>query len=188
MAPNPYAAPEAHGGPSGHGHGYGYGHGGMVSVRGDVLVVQKNAELPPVCMKCGTRDNIVRRQLKLSWTPVWARLSVLVCTLVGLIAMLVTTKRAQLAAPLCAPCNARWSAAIAAIVGGVVALIVGMMSMGAFDEPAIGGLVFFVVLAGFIGLMVGVVKPRTLQVAKIDDHVIELKGVHPVACRAFTGG
>ena len=183
MSPNPYAAPSAHAGPP----GYGNGHGSPVSVRGDVLIVPKNADLPNVCMKCGTQENIVRRQGKFSWTPVWARLLVLVCTVAAIVAILITTKRGQLSMPLCAPCNARWSGAIAALVGVVVALIVGIMCLGAFDQPAIGIGLFFAILAGFIGVMVSVVKPRILQVHKIDDQVIELKGVHPTACRIFTG-
>ena len=46
---------------------------------------------------------------------------------------------------------------------------------------------FFVVLAAFIGLMLGFVKPRMLQVHKIDDQNVELKGVHPEAARAIAG-
>ena len=186
MSPNPYAAPAAHGGPAG--HGYGHGHGAQASLRGDVLVVQKDAALPAVCMKCGTQENIVRRQGKFSWTPAWARLLVLVCTIGALVAILLTTKRGQLSMPLCASCNARWSGAIGALIGGVVALVFGVFALGAFDEPAFGAVLFFVILAAFVGVMVGVVKPRILQVHKIDDHVIELKGVHPEASRIFTGG
>lgn len=183
MAPNPYAAPSAHGGPHVHGGGTG-----QVSVRGDVLVVAKESALPGVCFKCGTQENIVRRDAKFSWTPTWARLSVILCTIGGLIAILVTTKKARLALPLCAPCNARWSSAIAALIGGVVALVAGIFSFRLFDEPAIGAVFFFVCFGAFLGLMLGFVRPRILQVHKIDDHVIELKGVHPVACRVLTGG
>jgi len=139
-------------------------------------------------MKCGAQENIVRRDMKLSWTPTWARLSVILCTMAGLIAVLVTTKRARLAMPLCAPCNARWSSALAAVIGAVVVLFAGLMSFGAFDSPAVGGVVFFVSLATFVATGVGFARPRMLQVNKIDDHVVELKGVHPVACRVLTGG
>ena len=158
-----------------------------MSVRGDVLVVEKNADLPAVCMKCGTQENIVRRQAKFSWTPVWARFLVLVCMIGAVVAILLTTKRGQLSLPLCARCNGRWSGAIAALVGSIVALLVSVFGVGAFDEPAIGAALCCLVLVGFVVILAGVVKPRTLQVQKIDDHVIELKGVHPIACRVFTG-
>jgi hypothetical protein len=184
MALNPYAAPSAHGGP----HGYGAGTGSPVTLRGDVLIVPKNAALPNVCMKCGTQENIVRRTAKFSWTPIWARFSILICTVVGLVVIAITTKRGQLSVPLCTPCNARWSSAVVALIAGVVALIAGIMSFSLFDEPAIGAVLFFVSLAGCIGLGVGVVKPRMLQVHKIDDHVIELKGCNPIAARVIVGG
>jgi hypothetical protein len=181
MAQNPYAAPNPHG------SSFGYVNGSQATLLGDVLAIRKDAALPDVCMKCGTHDSIVRRQAKFSWTPMWARLSIVLCTIVGLIAMAVTTKRATLSLPLCAPCNARWSSAVVALIVGIVALVGGVFTFRLFDEPAVGGVLFFVCLAGFIGIAIGYVKPRMLQVHKIDDQMIELKGFHPGAARVLTG-
>jgi hypothetical protein len=156
-------------------------------MQGDVLVLQKHATaLPAVCMKCGTTHDIQRRKAKFQWTPMWARMMIVLCTIGGAIAMLVTTKKAQLDIPLCAPCNARWGQAVAAIIGGVVALVLAIVGIGQLHEA--GAVVFFVVLAAFIGLMLAFVKPRMLQVQKIDDQNVELKGVHPEAARAIVGG
>jgi hypothetical protein len=182
--PNPYAAPSAQG-PHGYGHS---GGGGGASLRGDVLVVERNANLASVCMKCGTHDGIIRRQAKFSWSPTWARLSVIFCTIGGAIALAITTKRAQLAVPLCVPCNARWSSAVGALIAGIVLLVLGIFSFRLSSEPAFGGIFFFVALAAFVGLAIGFVKPRMLQVNKIDDAFIELKGVHPSAARELSGG
>ena len=172
MTANPYAAPTAGASP--------YGASGVRSyyaaMQGDVLVLQKHAPaLPGVCMKCGTTHDIQRRNVKFQWTPMWARM----------IAMLVTTKKAQLEIPLCAPCNAKWGQAVAALIGGIVALVLSIFGIGQLHE--VGGILFFVVLAAFIGLMLGFVKPRMLQVHKIDDQNVELKGVHPEAARAIAG-
>ena len=182
MTANPYAAPTAGASP--------YGAGGVRSyyaaMQGDVLVLQKHAPaLPGVCMKCGTTHDIQRRNVKFQWTPMWARMMVVLCTIGGAIAMLVTTKKAQLEIPLCAPCNAKWGQAVAALIGGIVALVLSIFGIGQLHE--VGGILFFVVLAAFIGLMLGFVKPRMLQVHKIDDQNVELKGVHPEAARAIAG-
>jgi hypothetical protein len=180
MIANPYAAPTA---PV---------HGGGVrsyfaTMQGEVLVLQKQSPaLPAVCMKCGTTHDIQRRNAKFQWTPMWARMMVVLCTIGGAIAMLLTTKKAQLDIPLCAPCNARWGQAVAALIGGIVALVLSIFAIGQFHE--VGGILFGVVLVGFIGLALGFVKPRMLQVNKIDDQNVELKGVHPEAARAIVGG
>ena len=178
MIGNPYAAPTA---PS-----YGGGvRSYFATMHGDVLVVQKQAALPPVCMKCGTNHDIQRRSAKFQWTPMWARMMVVLCTIGGAIAMLLTTKKAQLDVPLCAPCNARWGQAVAALVGGIVALVLSIFGIGQLHE--VGGILFVVVLAGFIGLMFAFVRPRMLQVHKIDEQNVELKGVHPAAAQAIVG-
>jgi hypothetical protein len=117
---NPYASPAA---PDGAYGGTGGGGTGSARLEGDVLVVSKGAALRSVCLKCGKRDGIVRRDAKFQWTPMWARLSVVFCTLGGLIAILVTTKRGNLSVPLCVPCNRRWGQAVTAIVLGAVGLV-----------------------------------------------------------------
>jgi hypothetical protein len=179
MIANPYAAPTA---PAHAGGVRSY----FATMQGEVLVLQKHATaLPAVCMKCGTTHDIQRRSAKFQWTPMWARMMVVLCTIGGAIAMLVTTKKAQLDIPLCAPCNAKWGQAIAATVVGIVALVLSLFGIGQLHE--VGAVVFFVALAGFIGLMLGFVKPRMLQVHKIDDQNVELKGVHPEAARAIVG-
>lgn len=167
---------------------YGSGNQGYARLEGDVLVVAKETYLPDICIKCGSKEGIVRRQAKFQWTPVWARLSILVCTLLGLILMLVTTKKGNLPLPLCSPCNTRWGQAIAVLFGSITALVLGIFSFQLFDEPAIGGGLFLVILVAFIGLMFGFVRPRMLHVHKIDDQFIELKGFHAGAAREMTGG
>lgn len=186
-ASNPYAAPVAghfpHAAPGAHGLRPYY-----AALNGDVLVVQKDAALPDVCMKCGTQHGIVRRSAKFQWTPVWARLMLVLCTVPGVIAMLVTTKKAPMQIPLCAPCNARWGQAVAALVVGIVALVGAVLSLRVLDDSGVGGIGFFVVLAGFFALAIGFVRPRMLQAHKIDERNVELKGVHPSAAQTILGG
>ena len=185
LGSNPYAPPavaSAAYGPTASGVRSYY-----AALNGDVLVVQKEAALPPVCMKCGTKHEITRRNAKFQWTPMWARLMIVFCTLPGLIAMLATTKRGRLELPLCVACNARWGQAVAAIVVGIVALVGALLTLRSFDEPAIGAVLFFVGLVAFLGLVLGFAKPRLLQVHKIDERNVELKGFHPDAARVIVG-
>ncbi len=180
MTPNPYAAPGAPF-PSA-----GGGATGGATLEGDVLVVSKHGHLPDVCIKCAARENIVRRDAKLSWTPTWARLSVVFCTVLGAVAILVTTKRAQLSLPLCAPCNAGWSTASKALIAAVIGLVIGLMSFS-YVDPTIGAVVAGLGIAGFVLVMLLFVRPRMVQVVLIDDHVVKLKGFHADAGRILAG-
>jgi tetrahydromethanopterin S-methyltransferase subunit C len=154
---------------------------------GDLLVVSRDAELPSVCMKCGMRDEIVRRNVKFQWTPVWARF--LVFCLVGAIIMLVTTKRANLEVPLCVRCDAQWGTARTGTIVGVVALLAALVAMRVSDEHGALALgVLAVVLAAFVTFSVLYVRPRMLQVKRIDDAELTLKGVAPAAAEYISGG
>jgi hypothetical protein len=178
---NPYAAPGA---PVG-----SHGSGGSARLEGDVLVVTKDAAMPSVCIKCGTHDGIMRRQAKFQWTPVWARISIVLCTVGGLIAILVTTKRATLAVPLCVPCNQRWGQAVVALIVGIVALVgsVFLLTTGR-DDPTLGFVGFGIAFVAFLVIMLAFVKPRMLQVDKIDDREVRLKGFHPGAGQEIANG
>ena len=182
MTPNPYAAPAA--APATPGPHDGAGAARLV---GDVLVVRKDAALPAVCLKCGARDGIMHRPAKFQWTPLWARLMVVFCTLPGAIAMLVTTKKAALAVPLCPPCNARWSAARNVTGARVAAILVGVLGSQVLGDPAFFGLALLVTITAFVVAMVAFVRPRMLQVQKIDAQELELKGFHPGAAAEIAG-
>lgn len=153
----------------------------------EALVVSRDAELPAVCMKCGAHDGIVRRNVKLQWTPAWARF--LVFCVVGAILVLVTTKRTTLDVPLCARCNARWSAARNAAIGSAIAFIASFVVFRFGDERRELGLaLFFAALTGFVALSIAYVRPRMLQVKRIDDAEITFKGVAPSAAQEIVEG
>jgi hypothetical protein len=178
---NPYASPASSPG------GGGTGTGGTARLQGDALVVSRDASLPSVCIKCGSHDGITRRDAKFQWTPMWARMLVLVCTPGALIAILVTTKRANLSVPLCVPCNQRWGQAATLLIVAILALVSPLaLLMLSHDDPslALGG--FGLGFVFFLVVMLAVVKPRMLQVNLIDDREIHLKGFHPEAAREIT--
>ena len=131
----------------------------------------------------------MRRQAKFQWTPMWARLSVVFCTILGLIAILTTTKRASLSVPLCVPCNQKWGQAVAALVVSVVGLVGSILLFRfASDEPGIAFGAFGIAFVFFLVVMIAFVKPRMLQVDKIDENEIRLKGFNPAAGQEIANG
>lgn len=185
-APNPYAPPSDE---AASGNKSNKRRRGRYTARlaGESLVVSLDAALPAVCMKCGVRDEIVRRKVDFQWTPVWARF--LVFCAIGVIIMLVTRKRASLEVPLCVGCDKRWGAARTVAIVGAVALVAAFVLMRTSDEQrAIGlGLLLAAVVA-FVATSIVYVRPRVLQAKSIDAAEITLKGVAPAAAQAIVDG
>lgn len=187
---NPYAPPQQQWGAPPPGYGPPpTGMPGQARFEGDQLVVVKNAQLPHVCLKCGTRDQVQKVKKKFQWTPVWARMLVLVCTPAALVAMLVTQKRGELDVPLCARCKSRWTSAILALVGAVLLLIVSPFGFAlAPREPAVGIIFFFLAFAAFFVILFAVMRPRILHLVKIDDNEIWFKNFDKNGAEAAVRG
>jgi len=174
---NPYAAPQM----DGHDLPAGGMGGGPARLEGKAVVVPKGAYLPNLCVKCATAEGLTRKNHKFAWTPVWARVMIAFCTIGGIVAILVTTKRAALELPFCAPClkrlsNARWLAAAAAIVTVLIFLGVFLVPDQLAWLPAVLALVG---LIGLIVVLAAVVRPRGVQCNKIDATSISLLGIDP---------
>lgn len=170
MSENPYAPPVQRRGPL-------HGAAGIPLQReGDVLVVPFGATIPDVCLRCGAVDDLVKRRASFQWTPAWARVLLVLCALPGLVAFLVTTKRAALDVPLCAPCDARWTTARNAIVGAVVLLVGGVLGVKILEDATIA-------LVGLVALVGAALFARTrmLGARRIDDTRILLERVAPAA-------
>ena len=183
--PNPYAAPSYGAPPDGTKEKRARGRY-TARFAGEALALSRDAELPAVCLKCGARDEIVRRTVKLQWTPVWARF--LVFCLIGAILVLVTTKRATLEVPLCVRCDGRWGAGKNVSIGGVVALVGAFLLMRFGDDSRVGVGLLFAVLAAFVAVSHLYVKPRMLRAQRIDDAEIILKGVAAGAAQVIVDG
>jgi hypothetical protein len=92
------------------------------------IELSRRAELPDVCMKCGTREGIVRRLRTFRYKPPWVLASLIFCCLlpipvfapVIIFATLMTTTKAKLNVPLCSTCTGRWLAARIAVVLSLV--------------------------------------------------------------------
>jgi hypothetical protein len=168
---------------------------GDVSWDGKQLVIPKQYSFPRLCVKCASPEVHSRRTQKFAFTPMWARLMVLVCWMGALVAMAITTKRATLELPLCDPCHAKWTVARRAGIFfglGLFALVVVAAILGGnFGDGAGLVAVPVVVLIGavtFVVLVRKVTIPATLQSPKIDQTHVTLTGVDPRAGQYIAGG
>ena len=113
-------------------------------------------------MKCGGHDEITRRYVVFSWTPVWVRF--LVFCGIGLLLRLLMRVRASLVIPLCARCNARWSAARSATVAGVVLLVGALVAARILGVSTLGRVIVLGAVAAIVLVRLVFVRPRVLQV------------------------
>jgi hypothetical protein len=161
---------------------------GGASWDGQSLTVPKQLSFPRVCLKCASGEVHSRRTQKFAFTPVWARLLVLVCWPGALVAMLLTTQRATLELPLCDACHDRWRKARNRSIGlglGMFASIMLASFATASSRSPGGGLILLVgILIGAVGLLVGMnklVRPHLILAKKIDEDFVTLTGVAPPA-------
>lgn len=181
---NPYAAPQAD---STRG-GFSGGKGKYEARReGELLIVDKQTSWAPVCVKCGSKKDLTQRMQDFQWIPPWVPLLFLVCNLAALIAFFVMRKTAKLELPLCVPCDERWGQAKTMTIVAVVLLLGAIFVPLFIGEPQAIIFGFLVGFGGFLGILLGYVKPRMLQVKKIDEHEVHLAGVHPNAIEAMVG-
>jgi tetrahydromethanopterin S-methyltransferase subunit C len=142
---------------------------------GKALVLAGEGDLPAVCLKCGSHEDVVRRAVKLAWTPLWAR--ALMFCVVGLVAAAITRRVAELAIPLCVRCNARWSTArTASLVGGGL-MVIGFFAVRVLAEPRAALVTLVACVAGFVALTLLYVRPRTLHAQRITETELFVLGV-----------
>jgi hypothetical protein len=175
---------------------------------GRLLVVERNARLPDICLKCGAVAGLTRRRQQLQRTPSWVSLAFAPTALLafqdtgfsmlaawgpvlGMIVMLVGTKKAKLDLALCARCKRRWTAAILAMAAAATAPLIAVMaftlsivrSFGARAPLTMSTGVGAVALSVLVPVVVYFlyVGPRLLGVKGIDAKTITLARVHPDA-------
>jgi hypothetical protein len=142
---------------------------------GDVLVFRKGAELPRRCVKSNEpAEHFLRR--KLQWCPPWAYLGLLGGLLPFLVLAIVLTKKAEAEIGL----NDEWFhrrrtrilIAWLLCLGGLgLAIAAAVIESGV--AAIIGGVTFLV------GLIYTAIAVPIVQVKRIDDDYVWLKGIHP---------
>jgi hypothetical protein len=132
-------------------------------------------DLPAVCVATGATEGVEHRRTTFTFIPMWARLAVPLCGLVGLIAMLVTMKRAEVELPFTAEAYSLWrrTQIITAVllVSGVGVLFAGI----AVEELIFGLVAFLAVVAGAIAYAHLVGKGTGPSVKEITDHKLVIQ-------------
>jgi hypothetical protein len=191
--PNPYAPPQAPYGPAPPWQP-GYAES-PPRVDGPLVTIAKTYALPPLCVKCGTRDDLRTRAQPFAWFPAWTYFLLLLGVLPLIIVQMVMTKRANLRLPVCAACHSRWTKArvlrsLAFIIPIVLGL--GLLFMGIANQQGVVALIgFLLIFPGILAVIpvdLLLVRPRILRAVFIDDRVVTLKGVAPQVLDVLRGG
>ena len=156
-------------------------------MEGTALVLSHDAKLPAVCMKCGSHEEIMRREVVFSWSPLWVRY--LFFCLVGVLLQLLMRVRASLLVPLCVRCNARWAVARNARIASIALLFAAALGAGPLlRHHPVGRFVGLGALAVVVLVHFVLVRPRVLPVHSIDEREIGLKAVDSEAVKEILEG
>ncbi len=178
---NPYASPQFASGPAMPQPQQG-GFPGLWR-QGNVLVMHKQAPLPPICLKSGLpATQWLRRNLQ--WHEPWIAITIVAGLLIYVIIALIMTKRASLMIGLTDEWAARRKTRIfialgitlAAIALGIAGIVLGNQGRG------YEGWFSLIALAGFVligAALYGQYACRLVWPQRITDQYVWLKGVHP---------
>lgn len=144
-------------------------------------------DLPAVCLATGKSEGVEYHKTTFQFIPMWARLSVVFCGLIGVILMLVATKRVEAEIPMTAEAFAAWSRAkkilIALILVAVAIMIVPMLIDPELIVVGIGA--GFLLLIGAIVYSVVALKNSGPVCKEIDEETITLDVPSPEAASAI---
>ncbi len=159
-------------------------------VRDGVVFAPIVAALPERCAACGSADVSKTDTQSLSWSPLWARMTILLSPLVAIAAILFTRKTSTLTVSLCASDvhriqrNTRvgWAGLLvgAGLIVGSILFVDGLRG-GFFVVLGVGVAAFFVAIWAFTQTIV--VKPKY-----IDKTEARYVGVHPDVLAAIERG
>jgi hypothetical protein len=187
---NPYAAPQS--APNGTTQDQPLGHR---TARG--IEIPMAAQLPALCVKCGTPDGLHIWRRTFDWVPQWlyVLLFPLLCLgpvgfgVTGLV-WLLNRKRSVLILPICLACRRRWQrsdglelASLILVIGLVPAVMVSCV----FGLPLkLGGAVVLAGVAAFAATSLRF-RRNCLWVTRITDLTMTVRGFHRQVEAALTG-
>jgi len=163
----PRSAPSA-------GYNAGFGQEGGVWRDGDTLVMLKTARLPDRCIKCGLPTNGSHLKKKLAWHHPALALLVLAGVFIYLIVALIVRKTAVVEISLCEEHIRKHRIAV---IGTWLVFLLGIVFMILAVSAESLGTAGFGMLLLFASAIGAATWARIVQVKKIDDHYIWLRGV-----------
>jgi len=156
------------------GYNAGYGQGGGVWRDGDTLVMQKTARLPDRCIKCGLPANGSQLRKKLTWHHPALVLLVLAGVLIYLIVALIVRKTAIVEISLCEDHIRKHRIAV---IGSWMIFLLGIVFMVLAISGESLGTALFGMLLLFASAVCAATWAKVVQVKKIDDFYIWLRGL-----------
>ena len=150
-------------------------------VSGLLLVADKGAALPDLCLYSGKPTSAKRVTKKFSWAAPGLALLVLVSPLIYIIAYFIVRKTGTLEFSLSEEARSRRTSGIVIALGGTAAsFVLFSVAAGTESRAALLGALALMLTA----LIVGSVRSRVIQVAKIDERHVHLR-LRPEAAQAF---
>ena len=149
---------------------------------GKLMVVNKLAEFPDICLVSNLPAEGSRLQRKFSWHHPLIALSILIAVPVYLVLAIVLSKRATLHVPMTRQwiIRRRWRIAVAWLVGlSSIALFIGAIVL---DDNGVdlGAWLFLASIFLFLGaVFFGIIACPLIKPARISDQFVWLRGVHP---------
>lgn len=160
-----------------------YSDGQEIFRQGDLLVMDKHATLPDLCVRCNESAKGYRLRRNLSWHhPLYYILIVFPGLLIYVIVALIVRKTAKIQIGLCPQHRARrrniiascWAISLLGIIGPILAL-----SFVPIHQDYQGLVVLAGVVCFLFGLIFGAIAAPPVIPSKIDDRFVWLKKVGP---------
>jgi hypothetical protein len=155
------------------------------------LRLPKNAvsefDLPRVCVATGETEGVSYQKVTFTFVPLWARLSVGFCGIIGIILMIVNTKKVEAEIPFTDAAFRTFKVArivpLALILGAVALMVVPIVI-----DPELVLFSIVVFVAGLVAAIIyiqAVTRPSGPMVKEIDDEFITLEIPNDEAARAI---
>jgi hypothetical protein len=155
---------------------------------GSRLRFGKGAELPKVCVGCGTKTRVRYKSQDFEYVPAVVWLTIPFIGVLAAFLLRSTSRRARVRVPRCKSCERR-EASIAVLRGpaaiGIVVLLLIAATLAGNGLPIAGAIV------ALLTVLVGIVTFRRwlgggIRATHIDEHTVTLHGIHPAALVAIT--
>src|SRR5258708_25219328 len=138
---------------------------------GNILIVSRDAILPPFCVKCGRPAEPNLFPKKFSWHPQWVYIFILFAILIYAIVATVISKKMKLKVPLCAKHMEKYKTLRLAAAALLLGCIPEMILAGVYLPEAYVG---WGIAGGFAALLAGLASliafGALLRPPRIDEY------------------
>ena len=133
-------------------------------------------DLPRVCVATGATEGVQYRKVKFTFIPMWARMSVAFCGLIGVILMMLNTRRVEADVPFTDDAWTRYQRAkwvpLVLILGGIPLMILPVLISP--DLALVGFVAFLAIVIGAVVYATTVLKEAGPLCKNIDEESITL--------------